>query len=175
MIQTIPETGRKWISHIPRLQAVAEIVYYQNKGFDGSGFPDDGIAGKDIPLESRVLKVLNDLAVVSHDSVPTKLAFRELDLHAQLYDPEILRIAKQFLPKSDADLDDQHFEIAEVPLNLLMTGYELLSDIETVDGKLILAKRQLLTETLLAKIRNIGEIHGVKEPIRVRKHIVAKV
>lgn len=41
LIQKIPETGRKRISHIPRLEAVAEIVYYQNKGFDGSGFPDD--------------------------------------------------------------------------------------------------------------------------------------
>ncbi|HER26649.1 MAG TPA: response regulator [Rhodospirillales bacterium] len=175
MIQRIPETGKKWISHIPRLEPVAEIVFYQNKGFDGSGFPDDEIAGKDIPLESRVLKVLNDLAGISQDTAPTKLDFRQLDLQAQLYDPEIVQIVRQSLPKADAENRDLYFETAEVPLNLLIAGYELLSDIETKDGKLILAKHQQLTKTLLTKLRNIGEIQGIKEPIRVRKHIVRKV
>lgn len=175
MIERIPETGKKWISHIPRLEAVAEIVYYQNKGFDGSGFPDDGVAGKDIPLESRILKVLNDLATVSQDAVPTKFDFRQLEKQAQLYDPGVLRLARESLPNAEADIEDLHFEVAEVSLNLLMKGYELLSDIETLDGKLILAKKQRLTETLLTKLRNIGEIHGIKEPIRIRKHVAPKI
>ncbi len=170
LIREIPETGKKWITNIPRLEDVGEIIYYQNKGFDGSGFPDGGASGKDISVESRVLKILNDLVVSCQGIMPTKLDFRMLDLHSELYDPDILYIAKQCLVKADASYEDEHFEIAEVPLNLLMQGYELLSDIETVDGKLILAKQQLLTGALLTKIRNFGEIHGVKEPIRVRKH-----
>lgn len=174
LIREIPETGRKWIANIPRLKDVAEIIYYQNKGFDGSGFPEDGTSGKDIPVESRILKVLNDLVAECPDMAPTKFVFRALDLHAELYDPDILQIARHGLVKADAGQEDEHFEIAEVPVNLLITGYELLSDIETTDGKLVLAKRQVITDTLLTKIRNIGAIYGIKEPIRIRTRITPK-
>ncbi|WP_315983153.1 HD domain-containing phosphohydrolase [Aliamphritea spongicola] len=36
------EVGYKLVSKIPRLEDVALAIRYQNKGFDGSGFPEDG-------------------------------------------------------------------------------------------------------------------------------------
>ena len=49
LIRRVPEVGYELISKIPRLGAVAEIVRYQDKSFDGSGRPKDSVAGSDIP------------------------------------------------------------------------------------------------------------------------------
>jgi response regulator RpfG family c-di-GMP phosphodiesterase len=37
---------------------VAEIVLYQNKNFDGSGFPFNGVVGSAIPFGARLFRVL---------------------------------------------------------------------------------------------------------------------
>ena len=50
-----PLLGADLISRIPRLERVAKIVLYQNKSFDGTGFPIDTIKGEQIPLEARLL------------------------------------------------------------------------------------------------------------------------
>ncbi len=44
-----PLLGADLIEQIPRLQRVAKIVLYQNKAFDGSGFPIDDIKGEQLP------------------------------------------------------------------------------------------------------------------------------
>ena len=175
MIREIPETGRKWIANIPRLGPVAEIVYYQDKCFDGGGFPDDDVAGEDIPVESRILKVLGDLAEVSPGMVPGKDGLKFLDGQAQRYDPAVLNAARQCLlrPDEDGGGNERH-EVAELPVSLLMAGHRLLSDVEAESGQLILSKDQVISETQLAKLRNIGRIHGIREPIRVLKSLPVK-
>lgn len=175
MIREIPETGRKWIANIPRLGPVAEIVYYQDKCFDGGGFPDDDVMAEDIPVESRIIKVLNDLAEACPDMAPGKDGLELLGGHAHRYDPAILRLARECLLRPDGDVGaDQHHEVAELPVSLLMAGHRLLSDVETENGRLILSKDQVISETQLTKLRNIGRIHGIREPVRVVKSISAK-
>ena len=46
MIARVPETGASLIANIPRLEAVSEIVRYQNKNFDGTGIPADKTSGE---------------------------------------------------------------------------------------------------------------------------------
>lgn len=169
IIREIPEIGKKLIANIPRLDTVAEAVYYQDKGFDGTGFPDENISGENIPLEARILKVLNDVAAASQGFAPGKNVFRQLEKNARLYDPDVFGIARQMLPKLDTDPEEEHFEAAEIPLSSLMAGYEILSDIKTESGQLILARDQMITETQLAKLRNINSIQKIKEPIQIRK------
>ena len=52
----LPGIGRNLINKIPRLESVADIVYYQDKHFDGSGYPDR-LAGEAIPLAGRIVAV----------------------------------------------------------------------------------------------------------------------
>jgi len=175
IIKEVPETGKKWIENIPRLKPVASIVYYQNKGFDGSGFPGDAVAGDAIPMEARVLKLLNDLGELTSELNPKKDDFKKLELNSHLYDPAILKIARECLPKGKAETDDDaNYQTAEIPLSMLVAGYELMSDIKTVDGKLILAKNQQVSNAVLVKLRNIDRIHKIKQPIRVQKRVNVK-
>ena len=56
----IPEHGARLVGNIPRLQPVARIILYSGKDFNGEGYPRDGVRGAEIPLESRILRVLED-------------------------------------------------------------------------------------------------------------------
>ena len=60
------------ISHIPRMQEIAEIIANQEKRFDGSGNPQDFSSGKEIPLGARILKVVSDF-----DTAQARGALRE--------------------------------------------------------------------------------------------------
>ena len=54
-----------------------------------------------------------------------------------------------------------------VPLKNLTAGMVLRSNVETVDGTLILSSGHQLSEMTLEKIRNFERVAGIKEPIIV--------
>jgi response regulator RpfG family c-di-GMP phosphodiesterase len=89
-IACIPEASANFIENIPRLRSVARIILYLNKNYDGSGFPDDSIKEKKIPLGSRLLKILFDLALIEEEGTRRD---KVLDLMLErngIYDPETL-------------------------------------------------------------------------------------
>jgi response regulator RpfG family c-di-GMP phosphodiesterase len=59
-----PMLGAELIGRIPRLGRVAKIILYQNKNYDGTGFPADDVKKDRIPLEARLLRV-----VLLHDEL----------------------------------------------------------------------------------------------------------
>ncbi len=66
VIQTHPELGERIIAPINRLQEVRPIVRHCHERFDGHGYPD-GIAGPDIPLESRIVFVCDAFHAMTTD------------------------------------------------------------------------------------------------------------
>jgi putative nucleotidyltransferase with HDIG domain len=57
MIKQHPVTGAEIIRHLPFLQCTVDWVRYHHKWFDGSGYPNDGMAGEDIPIEAGIIAV----------------------------------------------------------------------------------------------------------------------
>ncbi len=161
-----PEIARNLISNIPRMKNLSEMIYYQNKGFDGSGFPDDWVAGKDIPLGGRLLKVLIDVAALS--DTPDQTTFAELEKHAKLYDPEILRVVRDCLvderaPKAAAPTQ----EIVKISVGNLRAGARLVSNIETEDGGLVLAAGNEVSQAQIERLWNFRKHCKLKEPLHV--------
>src|SRR6185436_6931713 len=70
MLARVPEIGAGLLNNIPRLDSVANIIGFQNKNFDGSGFPANKIAGEEIPIGSRILRVLRDLLLIESKGIP---------------------------------------------------------------------------------------------------------
>lgn len=170
MVDRVPEVGSKLIDNIPRLQNVSRIVYFQNKGFDGSGFPNDLVAGRDIPLGARILKVLIDLAKITQGEPPNQAAFGELEKRRNLYDPEILAIAQSFfLGETDEPAEDPAYEILGIPIDRLLPGDCLATHIRTMDGTLILAMGEEITHPQIEKLRNLHKIKDLTEPIFVQR------
>ncbi|MDB6022653.1 MAG: hypothetical protein JWQ04_2510, partial [Pedosphaera sp.] len=54
LFDRIPAIGGNLLAQIPRLEEVSKIILYQNKRFDGTGFPEGKEAGHEIPLGARL-------------------------------------------------------------------------------------------------------------------------
>ena len=75
LLSQAPELGRKLIANIPRLEGVADIVYFADKGYDGSRYPATDLTGEALPLGSRLLKILFDLARTTEGPLPAETDF----------------------------------------------------------------------------------------------------
>ncbi|HEY6229177.1 MAG TPA: HD domain-containing phosphohydrolase [Verrucomicrobiae bacterium] len=164
MIASIPEIGANLIANIPRMAPVAEIVRYQRKNFDGSGFPNDAVAGENIPMGARILRVLADLVRVEAGRKTRAEAFVQLKLKTGVYDPKVLdAVASSF----DLYLGAEQAEIKNIPLSELKAGDVLASDILTKDGTLVVGCGAQISGALLRKLQNFREVVGLQEPLMV--------
>ena len=164
MIASIPEIGANLIANIPRMAPVADIVRYQRKNFDGSGFPNDAVAGENIPMGARILRVLADLVRVEAGRKTRAEAFVQLKLKNGVYDPKVLdAVASSF----DLYLGAEQAEIKNIPLAELKAGDVLASDILTKDGTLVVGCGAQISGALLRKLQNFREVVGLQEPLMV--------
>ena len=90
MVDQLPAVAVQLISPIPRLAPVAEAIRYSRKGFDGSGSPDDAVAGTAIPFGGRLIRVVQDHDVLITQGVAPSVALATLHSHAAQYDPDLL-------------------------------------------------------------------------------------
>jgi HD-GYP domain-containing protein (c-di-GMP phosphodiesterase class II) len=85
------------------LATVAPIVRSHHERIDGGGYPD-GLAGKEIPLASRIIAVCDAFDAMTHDrqyrrGMPMKMAFAVLHEHAgSQWDPAVIEHVVAVLP-----------------------------------------------------------------------------
>ena len=156
-----PEIGYNLIKNIPRLEEVARIIAYQEKRYDGSGFPADEVRGDEIPLGARILKVVLDF-----DTLESSMALEEvlLTLHKRegWYDPRVLREFAEILGVTSRG------EIRAVGLEELTTGMILAEDVKILESDTpLLARGQEITDPLLQWLRNAATYTTVQEPLYV--------
>ncbi|MGD0090378.1 MAG: HD domain-containing phosphohydrolase [Planctomycetota bacterium] len=167
MLDRVPEIGRNLLAHVPRLEGVAALVLYQNKHFDGSGFPRDELQGAAIPLGARILKLLSDLVQLEDNGVPMPEALKELDGRLGWYDPALLASVHACFA-SQAEALVQRRPPMPVSVRNLHLGQILQSDVLTAKGTLLISAGHLLSETLLERIRNFSRLVGVQGPVYIR-------
>jgi response regulator RpfG family c-di-GMP phosphodiesterase len=167
MIQRVPEIGSNLLANIPRLENVAKIVLFQDKHFDGSGFPPFAVAGEDIPVGARILKVLADLVQLEAKGLPRFKALEQLKGRVGVYDPKVLDAAfvcfDVYLP-DEAKASGKSVVIA---LKDLRVGHVLAARVETTDGMVIVGAGTKITQMVLEKLHNFAQLGGLKEPIHV--------
>jgi len=167
IVSRIPAIGGNLLAQIPRLEEVSEIILYQDKHFDGTGFPEDPVAHQDIPLGARVLKVLFDLAEIEAEGVPRAAALEQLRLRPGWYDPKILDAVGVCFKIQTQDPDKAKKPPVAMNFTGLRVGHVLVTDILTKDGTLIVASGNRITPALIHRLRNFSALSGIKEPIYV--------
>jgi hypothetical protein len=166
LFERAPEKARDLIANIPRLEKVAEIVYLQDRGFDGTGFPQDGPSGNDIPVDARLLKILKDLVEATDGGPPTKAAFLQLDARESQYDPKLLSGVRACLgPLAAAGPET----VMELPVASLEVGMQIFCDIRLSNGHLIIANGTHLSQPQVDRLRNLGKIFTFVEPIKIKR------
>jgi len=167
MLTRVPEIGRQLLINIPRLEGVADIVYFQNKNFDGSGFPSVKVAGDAIPHGARVLRILLDLEELESAGVTRGAALQKLKGRTGRYDPTILELVAT-LGHLSQHANGPTKVVRELPVRELEVGQMLASTVETRTGLLIVNPGHTISPAILEKIRNFSKLFGVKEPIHVQ-------
>jgi len=166
MLARVPKIGADLLSNVPRLESVAQIILYQNKNFDGSGFPLDAVAGEDIPVGARILRVLHDLFLHEADYKSKEKALELMMRSPGHYDPKVLEaVAVSFdicLTSPDAGPPPR-----AVNLRDLRVGHILKSPAHTKDGMHIAPRDARVTPILLEKLRNFARLNALAEPILI--------
>jgi diguanylate cyclase (GGDEF)-like protein len=104
LVQTHPELGERIIAPIDRLQVVRPIVRHCHERWDGEGYPD-GVAGEDIPLESRIIFVCDAYHAMTTDRpYRRRLSHREAvrrlaDGAGSQFDPYVVEVALRVLER----------------------------------------------------------------------------
>jgi response regulator RpfG family c-di-GMP phosphodiesterase len=169
VMEESPQIGHDLLVHIPRLELIAKIVLYQGKHYNGKGFPNDGIAGQDIPLGARMLKILRDRAILEAEGVVKKKALDMMLSRTNYYDPDLL---EKCFACFDAFLENNISATRPViPLMVheLQPGVVLVSDIKTKNGDILLVSAgNRLTEIMVSRLNNYANFEPIKEPIYVQ-------
>jgi response regulator RpfG family c-di-GMP phosphodiesterase len=173
MIERSPEAARNVIANIPRLDAVAQIVYLQNRGYDGSGFPADGPRGGDIPLDARIIKILNDLGDICGGPEPSRSDFMRLESHAERYDPIIFKKIRAALEVTDA-VAQRPLDMRQISADLLLPGMVLAADVVTTDGRLVLASMVTISEAHVERLHNLVRLKRIGDTVSVLTDVLLR-
>jgi response regulator RpfG family c-di-GMP phosphodiesterase len=150
-----PLLGADLIGRIPRLGRVAKIILYQNKDYDGTGFPIDDVKREEIPLEARILH-----GVLVHDELRQQgrsdaAIIDKLKRSPGRIDPVVL---DALVKCSDLTAMD---DVVRVLPSELVLGMVLQEDVKTDQGVMLLCHGQEVTTAIrehLVKFQNMGAL-----------------
>ena len=163
----VPEYGARMISRIPRLQSVARIVLYATKAFNGEGHPVDGVAGDQLPLEARILKVASDFVEQLRLRKAWPVVVAQMGLAEGRYDPWVLNALEAVLEPSRGVTDELPREFLRV--DDLETGMVLAADLASGNGQVQLPAGTRLSGFHLEKLRLLRALHGIEEPVVISR------
>ncbi len=167
VLARVPGVGSSLLANIPRLESVAKIVLYENKNYDGSGFPSDAVAADEIPIGSRILRILSDMTELEEKGVTKEKALEMMQLQAGVYDPQVLDSTFACFDIYLSRSTSAEMSSKAVGLKDLCIGHTLTSNVENADGVLIVCAGSRISQMTLEKLRNFQELQGIKEPIHI--------
>jgi response regulator RpfG family c-di-GMP phosphodiesterase len=149
---------RESVDMLTPLDALAEsslIIEHHQENFDGSGYPS-GLAEHNIPLGSRLLRILLDFNVAISESgcggcmssADAILLMREGS--SIKYDPDLLEICIAALEEVGLPSRQGALRFDE-----LSSGDELLYDVLTSDGVLLAAADSHVTDQMLRRFNDV--------------------
>lgn len=159
--ERFPKIGHDLIVNIPRLEKVAKDVAYQQKKYNGLGSPSDGVAGDQIPIGARILKLVFDFDVLESSGMKHIEALATLHNRPGWYDPNVFATFEQLLA------GEAEQEVWSVKLRELKIGMRTVEDVRADTGLLVLARGQEITEPLLERLHHFAQSGRIREPIQV--------
>ena len=124
IIKLHPELSYELLKHIDVLEDSLPGIRHHHERWDGSGYPD-GLKGKEIPLQARILAVADSFDAMTSDriyrkGIPKTEAVKEIkELSGKYYDPEVVENALYILLNEEPPFSEEF-----ISLQLLATVEE---------------------------------------------------
>ncbi|MFO7849130.1 MAG: HD domain-containing phosphohydrolase [Spirochaetia bacterium] len=131
---------------------LGEAIRHVGENYDGNGVPD-GIKGEDIPLSSRILRIVHDYTqIIMERKLSEKEAAGFIVQHKDtLYDP---KIARDLFSMQASEPEREQDEYNKVRVTELKQGMKLADDLYLDNGVFYLAANTKVTEEIRRRIRN---------------------
>lgn len=167
---TYPVKGEQVLMPLDIFQETGRVIRHQHENFDGSGGPD-GLEGVEIPLGSRILRVVMDYLSCLNGTktgVPLSDEIARSYILAQQnskYDPAVVTIYFSYLGAHllNAKPADDNALVTQA----LVPGMKVMRDVFSQEGLLLVAKNTRLTVNLINHLRNHEVRHKVKLSIPI--------
>lgn len=166
-VRAVPQHTDRLLEHIPRLEAVREILKRQSVAFHklagrppGNGTAADPEAT--IAIGAQMLRLATDLEALEASGLDRGSALDVLQGRVGTYNPELVK----------ALLSTQEHEegapgILALQATELGVGMTIARDVRDMSGRLLVGKGYEVTFSLIERFRNWGTSAGIKEPIFV--------
>ncbi|MDX2029411.1 MAG: response regulator [Blastocatellia bacterium] len=161
MVQSHSQIGYDLIRQIPRLEWAAEAIAYQDKHFNGEGWPVDDRHGHQIPVEARILKLALDFDRLTESRLGRADALKKIQGRDNWYDPDVVRALELSLAS------ETRFETRLVRIRELTPDMILAEDIVSIKGLLLIPRGQEVTRSLCMRMANFHRGGAISEPIKV--------
>jgi response regulator RpfG family c-di-GMP phosphodiesterase len=174
MVQRVPEVGSMLIANIPRLEEAARIILYQDKQYDGGGFPADSTRGENIPLGARILFLVSRMRANEREGLDRPAALARMAATPGFVDPGLLQAAMQcWCGVAHAGELKPHRLRTLAGWRELQPGMELKTALMTKDGSLLLGVGQTITRAHLERFANFARMTELTaEPLSVLEPMV---
>ena len=155
-----PLLGAELVRKVPRLENVAVAILHQLKNYDGSGPPQDGLSGDDIPLPARILRV-----ALEHDALKSA-GQCDADTLALLADRRN-KFDQRVLAALAGHLSNRVVEAVSVLPAHLECGMIVEQDVIADQGVLLLCRGQEVTPAVRAHLQRFHLAGALPGPILV--------
>jgi CheY-like chemotaxis protein len=160
MLSRSPDVTEQLLSHIPRLEAVREILASQQKPFKKL---ERETTREQLQVQrwTQLLRVAVDFDTLEAQGQSSAVALTTLKGRADQYDPEVLTA---FLSLHGERRDGD--KIRDISVAALRSGMVFAADVKMATGNLFVARGYEVTPSFLERVRNFRE-GSVREPLKV--------
>lgn len=170
VVARVPQVGQALLSHIPRLERVANLIRFMHCPSSELDSPAYAQKAKDVVDGAKLLKILSDFAQMEADGLPIEAAFNTMRSRHGHYDPKLLSDVSAIMGRPGCDTDEaKGLMEMESSVEDLCIGDTLAFNVETVNGRLLAAGGILVTPLIKERLLNFQELFGIKKPIIVRR------
>jgi response regulator RpfG family c-di-GMP phosphodiesterase len=157
-----PDVGSILLQNIPRLENIAKLIKYQLFENDLLNEDINKKFENEIPIGSKILKVLNDYYFYGNLLENKTKALRKIKENANKYDRNVI-IAL------DAELAGiyEGLKIESVTLIELNTGSVLADDVKDVHGSVLITRGAEISEIMKLRLLNYNKTNQIEQPIKI--------
>lgn len=157
-----PQIGKTLLANIPRLENISNIISYQLVPFGEPSKNQTRVQADEIPIESRILKVLDDYDYFLRTGLDEKTAIQKMKEKTGEYDTNILVAL-------DAEIAGIYtgLRIVTIDIEEIEAGMVIAEAIKDKIGHTLISKGSEISFVLKARLQSYMKMNNVEKQVKI--------